>query len=179
MEMFSKDGKNELIVSCLAVLRQGAKLLAQIDDETYQFSETGAKGCIGAHFRHCLDFYKSFLAGAKQGRIDYASRGRDAEIEKNRNYAAACFELVAGELEKLRIKNFNQPLLVKAEDSFAEIWFPSSFARELEFVRSHTVHHFALIAFKLALRGVSLSEDFGVAPSTLRYWRTQTAAAKV
>jgi hypothetical protein len=177
--MFSKNEKNELLASCVAVLRQGAQLLAEIDDETYMFSETGATGRIGAHFRHCLDFYKSFLTGAKIGKIDYADRTRDAEIEQNRRHAIACFDLIAAQLESFPAKNFNQPLMVKAEDSLAEIWFPSSLARELEFVRSHAVHHFALIAFKLALRGVKVGEDFGVAPSTLRFWEAQKASAKV
>jgi hypothetical protein len=177
--MFSKNENNELLAACVAVLRQGAQLLAEIDDETYLFSETGATGRIGTHFRHCLDFYKSFLAGARAGKIDYAKRERDAEIEENRRYAIACFELIVAQLESFPIKNANQPLMVKAEDAFEEIWFPSSLARELEFVRSHTVHHFALIAFKLALRGVKVSENFGVAPSTLRFWAAQKASAKV
>lgn len=177
--MFSNNEKNELLASCVGVLRQGADLLAEIDDEIFLFSEVNAKGSIGTHFRHCLDFYKSFLAGAKVGKIDYASRTRDAEVEKNRKSAIACCELIISQLESFEVENFNRLLMVKAEDAFEEIWFPSSCARELEFVRSHTVHHFALIAFKLALRGVKVSEDFGVAPSTLRFWREQSAAAKV
>lgn len=176
--MFSKNEKNELLMSAVAVLRQGARLLAAIDDADYRFSETGVRGRIGAHFRHCLDFYQSFLAGARAGRIDYAARARDAEIEENRDYAVACCELVIEELEAFSIKNANQPLMVRAEDTFEEIWFPSSVARELEFVRSHTVHHFALIAFKLALRGVAVGAEFGVAPSTLKFWNAQSAAAK-
>jgi hypothetical protein len=179
--MFSENQKTEpttaLAAACAAVLRQGMELLEQIDDATFLFSETGAaKGTVGAHFRHCLDFYQSFLAGAKSGRIDYARRSRDPQIETNRRSAITCFRLVIAELEKFSAGNLNQPLRVKAEDSDEEVWFLSSPARELEFVRSHTVHHYALIRFKLALLGVETGEDFGVAPSTLRFWRPPAAA---
>ena len=41
--------------------------------------------------------------------------------------------------------------------------------RELLFLISHTVHHFALIAFMLRSFGIEPGDKFGVAPSTLRY----------
>jgi hypothetical protein len=179
--MFSENQKikptNALVAACIAVLRQGAELLEQIDDAGYLFSETGAKGRVGGHFRHCLDFYRSFLVGAKNGRVDYAHRKRDPRIESDRLYALDCFNLIVAELESFQTDNFKQPLMVKAEDCADDIWFLSSLDRELEFVRSHTVHHYALIRFKLALLSVETGEDFGVAPSTLRHWREESLAA--
>ena len=53
-------------------------------------------------------------------------------------------------------------------------WSRSSIARELQSLLSHTVHHYAFIAVALRLQGVEPASDFGVAPSTLEYWR-QTA----
>lgn len=47
----------------------------------------------------------------------------------------------------------------------------SSLPRELQFLLSHTVHHYALIATMNAVAGVETPEDFGVAPSTLVYRR--------
>ena len=47
---------------------------------------------------------------------------------------------------------------------------PSSLARELQFLTSHTIHHFAVIALILRAMDVEVDREFGVAPSTLRYW---------
>ncbi len=54
----------------------------------------------------------------------------------------------------------------------------SSLRRELHFLLSHTVHHYALIAMILARHGVEVEPDFGVAPSTLRHWARQEQSAK-
>ena len=48
-------------------------------------------------------------------------------------------------------------------------WAPSSVARELQFLVSHTVHHYAVIAAMLRPQGIEPGVDFGVAPSTLKY----------
>ena len=61
-------------------------------------------------------------------------------------------------------------LKVKMDHGGPDIpWSQSSAPRELQFLISHTVHHFALI--KVALRDGprSVGDDFGVAPSTLSY----------
>jgi hypothetical protein len=47
----------------------------------------------------------------------------------------------------------------------------STIRRELQFLLSHTVHHYALIAIILKIQGFDCDEDFGVAPSTLKYQR--------
>jgi hypothetical protein len=39
------------------------------------------------------------------------------------------------------------------------------------------VHHFALIAMLLERFEISVPEDFGIAPSTLRYWQAQAQCA--
>ena len=53
---------------------------------------------------------------------------------------------------------------------------PSTVRRELIFLVSHTVHHYALIAVMLRHQAVGLPADFGVAPSTLRHQRRLAAS---
>jgi hypothetical protein len=55
-------------------------------------------------------------------------------------------------------------------------WTHSSARRELQFLLSHTVHHYALIAMICRQYGVGVEEDFGVAPSTLKYRRQMAQA---
>jgi len=53
-------------------------------------------------------------------------------------------------------------------------WRRPTTLRELQFLFSHTIHHYALIANLLVMQGVEIGRDhsgFGVAPSTLEYWK--------
>jgi hypothetical protein len=69
----------------------------------------------------------------------------------------------------LKKSDLERSVLVRSETG-AALWHRSSLGRELEFVLSHTVHHHALIAEKLAANGDNAVRDFGVAPSTLEFW---------
>jgi len=52
----------------------------------------------------------------------------------------------------------------------------STLCRELEYLQTHTVHHYALIAMILRLQSVEPNANFGVAPSTLQH-RTISASS--
>ena len=66
-------------------------------------------------------------------------------------------------------------LSVAMEGSPADSELLSSIGRELEAVRSHTVHHFALISVLLRYYGLPVPSDFGVSQATLLY-RAESAA---
>jgi len=179
---------NLLAQSVTEILWQAIDLLARIDDGHYNGGNEAARtngGTLGGHFRHCLEFVNCFLAGAETGKIDYNLRKRDRLVETDRRHAADEFLRAINRLEKLAA---NAPpagssLLVKPEDisepDGADFWCASSLERELEFMQSHTIHHYALIAFKLRAMNFDVPPEFGVAPSTLRYWATErkTSAA--
>lgn len=163
--------------SNIYLLRQGQKLLDQVSDELYvcNASEITQAG-IGGHLRHCLDFYGAFLVGFSQGKIDYDLRERDPLIERNRAIAKSKIESAIAQLQQLPLANLDRDLLVKLEGEQAEnssAWSRSSVRRELHFLLSHTVHHYALIAMLLRVQGFQPAEDFGVAPSTLKYWQAK------
>ena len=113
----------------------------------------------------------------KTGRIDYDRRERDTEIETDVAACRARLAALVGELEQLAGEELPERLVVRADadptlpedEQFAQ----SSPRRELMFLASHTIHHYALIAVTLQGHGVSPGADFGVAPSTLRYWKSQ------
>ena len=54
-------------------------------------------------------------------------------------------------------------------------WTASTVGRELAYLLSHTIHHYALIRLLAYDHGVRLDAEFGVAPSTLKH-RDQDAA---
>jgi len=154
---------------------RGARLIERLEDDIYRRKANGT-GSIGGHFRHNLDFVKSLLSGVETGKIDYGNRERDLLIEENRFYAIERFAHAIDFLCELSTDCVRRKILVRSELD-PEVWHESGVARELEFLHSHTVHHHALIAEKLAFFGVESPDDFGVAPSTLKFWKEQNAAA--
>lgn len=160
-------------------LRQIAALLERLADADYATGHpaAGASGS-GAHLRHCLDHYDRFLAGLKSGRIDYDARARDQRTEKQRAIAQERIATIVQELLALPAHAGAITVEVKMDSGDAVGWTRSTIARELQFLLSHTVHHCALMAFILRVRGVDVDRDFGVAPSTLRNRQAQQACAQ-
>lgn len=171
------------LVSCnCTLLRQGADALGSGQGILYRPDPvTGRPPSIGAHFRHVLDHYFAFLHGLEQGRIDYDRRDRDPELEADLQAARTAAERIEAALLALSAGTLRAPILVNvavATESHGEtLWEPSTVQRELAFLLSHTVHHYALISLHARQHGVELGEDFGVAPSTLEYRARPLAVA--
>lgn len=161
--------------SNLHLLEQGSSLLTQLDDQMYSSVSVGvSKSSVGAHLRHCLDFYDNFLRGVELGKVDYDSRQRNELIEKDRFVAMARIKEISESLKQ--VCGLECDLLVRLEGEqipSSSAWSRSSIQRELQFLLSHTVHHFALIGFLLRLQGFQPAADFGVAPSTLKFWQAK------
>ncbi len=135
-----------------------------------------ARASIGSHFRHNLDFVNAFLIGLGTGKIDYNRRERDLQIEENRLYAIKQFAEAVSEFRRLPVEIFDKKVLIRSEIN-SDFWLESGAMRELEFLHSHTIHHHALIAGKLKAFGVHAAKDFGVAPSTLKFWAEENQTA--
>lgn len=156
----------------LGILKQGEILLHRLRDDAYTHCLPSVFGSsIGAHIRHNLDHYACFLAGLPSGRIDYTARPRNARIETERAVALGEFARVCQAFEAMDIAHGS--LQVRSESNPDSTPAPSSMARELEFLLSHTVHHYAIVAILCRLQGIAVEDGFGVAPSTLRH-RTET-----
>ena len=162
-----------LVTNLIFELDRAADMIAIVDDINYCQQANGS-GSVGAQFRHNLDFINAFLKGVKIGRIDYGRRERDVRIENDRRLTIAQIQVLKDKIEKLETRSMLNSISVRSEIEIS-LWFPSSVSRELEFVHSHTVHHHALIAEKLLGFGIQIEKDFGVAPSTLQYWKKQAA----
>ncbi len=134
---------------------------------------SGQRGSIGAHLRHCIDCFHCFLDGRKSGRIDYDARQRSLGVEHDPLLAAAAISKIINSMSCLEGCDPSEELEVRVDaaawhDSVLE-WSKSSLGRELQFLLSHTVHHYALIAVLARSEGHQLAPCFGVAPSTLQH----------
>ena len=171
-----------IVAQNLALLRQATRLLDSIADEDFRGpGSEGPGGGVGSQLRHVIDYYACFLRDARGGRVDYDARERDPLLEQERARARErCLELGA-ELEALGLDLPDRPLETRMEcEGLPEdqvVWSTSSAFRELQFLASHTVHHFALIALLLRQRGVDVPVEMGVAPSTLEYWKSSDSCA--
>ena len=169
--------RNDLLISAgVSVLGQARELLGRLPAPVYS-STAGLPVASGAgpHLRHCLDFFDALLDGLETGRVDYNLRERDEATERDPHRAIARIDATIARLEATSAPA-STPLLVRAEGPADPLdsssWGRSSLARELQFLSSHTVHHFALIALIVRLQGVEPGAEFGVAPSTLEAWRS-------
>jgi len=163
-----------------SLLERTAALLEDLEPDTYATVDARCLGgSIGGHTRHCVEFYQGFLAGLEGGRIDYDARARDARIENELAHAIAALRRTAAHLRQAATTQDTMHLLRVIENHTGKDtdWSATSVGRELRFLLSHTVHHCALIAILLRLRGREVPEGFGIAPSTLRHRAAQKTSA--
>lgn len=164
-----------LVADNIAILRQGIELTSCLGPLYSSAAPRCLQGGIGAHFRHCIDFYNCFLSSAGSGRINYDSRARNDLVENDPELAAFELQAIVDGLRRFAFADGHTELLVVLEGSTQNhecpCWTRSSIARELQSLLSHTVHHYAFIAISLRLQGIEPAPEFGVARSTLEYWR--------
>ena len=166
-----------LIEANLHYLVQAERLLAQLTDDTFCRKSPGFYGStIGGHLRHCLDHYDSFLNGLSDGKVDYDERMRVPTLETETASAAAKATEIRERLQAVAQDEAPVGLLVKMDCGIntAE-WQPSTLGRELQFLVSHTVHHFAMLGGICREFGIEPETNFGVAPSTIRHHANASA----
>lgn len=153
-------------------IEQGRDLIRRLDDQLYCHSNDG-QSCVGAHLRHVIDCFRCFQHGLESGQVDYDARQRNACIENDRAIADHALTEIAECLQNLAQDDVVRSLQVKVDtaawDDPSMHWTISSVGRELQFLLSHTVHHYALIALLLRQQGFDPGTEFGVAPSTLEF----------
>jgi hypothetical protein len=148
-----------------------------------------------------LDFYQCFLDGIAPRSVDYNRRRRDSLLETDRLYARDMIVKTSAALRALSLAEDNTSLQLRTEDAAnlmdtssrasgrdacapgiratdSQGWCKSSVLRELEFLQSHTVHHYSLVAMLLRSYDIEPDEEFGVASSTLKYWKEAAACAQ-
>lgn len=173
--------ETRILSNCIGLLEQAIRLTERIDDDVYvSTSPLSPRGSIGGHLRHILDFYQNFVAGMQSGHINYNLRQRGLLIERDLACGVKHLRKTIASLRSLSALDGERRLFVSAEEDIGAtpVWCASSILRELDFLQSHTVHHYSLLAMLLRLHEIDPGEDFGVAPSTLKHWKEEAACAR-
>lgn len=166
------------------IVHQAISLLDDISLPDYQeivgphFSSS-----IGTHIRHIVDHFLALQEASQNtelkdeklnyGLVNYNKRNRHADIEHCPQAAiAACKDISAWLRATCSNHLLNSRLQVRSEIDISHTkstTCESTLERELVFVASHAIHHFALIRIIRNLQGKALPEFFGYAPATISH----------
>jgi len=159
------------------VLSQGVSLLAEADETTYATPLPAPfSASIGQHFRHVLDHFLCLAGSIGTGVVDYDHRSRNRLIETSLEHARSHTEMLIWLFGTLTERECSQACTVECSVEYgtgeAEVTV-STLGRELAYCISHAVHHYAIMKLIAAQMNVAVEDDFGVAPSTLKFRATQ------
>lgn len=157
------------------VADQVTDLLNLMTNEQYAMSLSTFNGSsVGQHVRHIIDFYLCLLNGVENANINYDKRERNPNVETDCLTAKSILEIIAQKVDNLVVE---QPLMVcssfVADESVVLKSIPSSVGRELMYAYDHAIHHLAMVKIGMQIHfpTIEISENLGVAPSTLKYRR--------
>jgi uncharacterized damage-inducible protein DinB len=163
-EAETSNATRELARECADLLAEAENVVAGLKGVIYRSPGAGPIGGVGAQVRHLIEFYSAFLGGLEEQRVDYDRRARDARIETD---PARAGEALAELQARLGRESWPAGTIEIRMDEDSERFVPSSVERELRFLHTHTIHHFAIIRLLLEECGVRVAPGFGMAPSTL------------
>lgn len=127
---------------------------------------------VGPHLRHVIEHLDLLCQRAVSQALDYDNRPRDAELERQPVRAVARLRQLRQRLLDMPPAQFDQVLTLTGrtglhgQESFAVM---STVGRELAFMASHTVHHFALLRSHAQRLGWPAPPHFGKAPATVAH----------
>jgi uncharacterized damage-inducible protein DinB len=167
------DADRVLITSVIEVLNQGEVLLSELDDECYvRKLSTAFNASVGGHYRHCLDHFRSLLDAAHEGNLNYDHRERGTLVDTDRFAAINETRALREGFDQMPAAWLERELDVTCKTSYASTGSQTSgstVGREIMYVVTHAVHHYALIGIMGGVMGLQMPAGFGVAPSTVKY----------
>ncbi|KAF9535523.1 hypothetical protein CPB83DRAFT_888227 [Crepidotus variabilis] len=141
------------------------------DDQLTIHSKYMPGSTIGKHLRHARDHYVLLLSCVKKPEapraFSYDTRIRNTPMETQRQSAKeSILETVAQLEEFIPNVNFDEEISLEAVTPYMHS-FKTTIGREVWFASLHCVHHWSMVRVIAGEIGITLSDDFGFAPSTL------------
>jgi len=169
------DSVEKLLFVSKTVLLQAVDLLdnhLNCDDQLTTHSRYLPGSTIGKHLRHARDHFLLLLnvmSSPPPRTLSYDIRVRNTPMETSRTAAREVILDTIKQLEEfVPNANLHDPLTLHAVTPFPQE-LQTTFGRELWFSALHCVHHWSMVRVIAGEMGITLSDDFGFAPSTLIY----------
>ena len=158
-----------MFTTCINTLTGLVEFLEKIKlSATYtQPVKSLSNATIGGHTRHIIELFQCLINGYEAGIVNYDNRKRDTALENDAAFAIKAIENIQ---HKLLVPD--KPLHIEvAIDNTVHHHILSNYKREVLYNLEHCIHHQALIKVALIEMKVNfVTEQFGVASSTLQYW---------
>ncbi len=143
--------------------------LQQLSDEEYAKPCASLfKNTIGQHVRHIIELFQCLENGYNTGIVNYEKRKRDALIENDKQMAEKLLHQIHEQLDRP-----DKVLILEAcydDASSEQLSLSTNYYREVAYNLEHAIHHMALIRIGVnEVSEISLSEEFGVAASTIKH----------
>ncbi|MFZ6864126.1 hypothetical protein ACO0K7_15950 [Undibacterium sp. Ji67W] len=159
------------------LLQEGCYVIERLKNEA--ISDLDYASNVGPHLRHVIEHYTALSNALREAglSVNYDNRNRNMAIQSDPDLTRSKLtELIEWCLQEASrdIHECDMPLnthLQSGEFGESRTTVPTSLGRELLFLASHTIHHFAILATYFRSHGVELGADFGKAPSTLAHER--------
>ncbi|KAF8624898.1 hypothetical protein AX15_005766 [Amanita polypyramis BW_CC] len=172
----SSNSLEKLLFVSKTVLLQAIDLLDNHLTSDHQLTTSSQYlpgSTIGKHLRHARDHFQLLLnvitSSPPPHTLSYDVRVRNTPMETSRDAAKESILDTIKQLEEhVPRANLDNPLTLQAVTPFLQE-FQTTFGRELWFAALHCVHHWSMIRVIAGEMGITLSDDFGFAPSTLIY----------
>ncbi len=156
------------IEGCLVSLDRCLDLIDGVDTATF-IAPTPHHGTVGAHLRHCIEYFRCFFGEERTGSIEYDARERDLLLETDRERSRRAIVEIIEKLRSLGSSDLHRTVQIHqvlAPDTAPELVL-SSAKRELMGLSEHTIHHLAILSQLLEALGTDHSDPaLGVAYST-------------
>ena len=167
----------------VSLLAQAAAMVTRLGKEAVADFDYGR--AVGPHLRHIIEHYLALVkALASRDRcVCYDARDRDPRIQTDPAATLAALEQLSDSFEALAQDqglNLQTPLVTKllaGARGEIELTVETTLGRELLFLSSHTVHHFAPLGQYCRNAGVELGHDFGKAPATMAFEQLHAATS--
>jgi len=155
-----------------AILNQGVDYIGMISDDQYtEKSKVFPGGTAGKHIRHTLDHFRSSIMTPGGELIDYDHRERGVDVETSRETALTEIAQLRGALgglseDELKV-DMTAQVMCSGDGQCAELG--TTRGREIFFALHHAIHHNAILKAMAGEFGITLGDDFGMAPSTINF----------
>lgn len=155
-----------LISSVKNNLKEIIDLLQQLTDEQFSFKHSElSNASIGEHTRHIIELFQCLIINYPNEIVNYDLRERNPIIQTQTSEAIKAIYFILNEVEKE-----NKTLKIEQGKDDCLLSIETNYFRELLYNLEHSIHHQALIKVALLkFPEVKISENFGVARSTIEY----------